>query len=240
MCANLKTAWAGTLVCLILLQPIAAVAEVTTWPFELSTSGENVYWVSPTAVDNTAPRYNLGYELTSIVVVVRYSIITIPVDVTTMVPPEYLTGEVTQDGPPPIVVFDGLIVFPEPPEPAGVSADIYIGLDADGYGVAAAESIVLGEIEVEIPGLGLQTVEVLSVQIHGTLSAEPVWYELGDLNCDGWVNNGDIDPFVFALSYPDQYPDVYPDCDIMNGDITGDGWMNNGDIDAFLELIVPT
>ncbi len=60
---------------------------------------------------------------------------------------------------------------------------------------------------------------------------------LGDLNCDGWTNHGDIDAFVYALSYPDQYPAEYPDCDIMNGDINGDGWMNNGDIDAFINLL---
>ena len=60
---------------------------------------------------------------------------------------------------------------------------------------------------------------------------------IGDLNCDGWVNNGDIDAFVYALSYPDQYPIEYPDCDIMLGDINGDGWMNNGDIDAFVTLL---
>ncbi len=60
---------------------------------------------------------------------------------------------------------------------------------------------------------------------------------VGDLNCDGWVNNGDIDAFVFALSYPELYADEYPGCDIMLGDINGDGWMNNGDIDAFVALL---
>ncbi len=60
---------------------------------------------------------------------------------------------------------------------------------------------------------------------------------LGDLNCDGWVNNGDVDAFVFALSYPEQYADEYPNCDIMNGDINADGWTNNGDIDAFVALL---
>ncbi len=62
-------------------------------------------------------------------------------------------------------------------------------------------------------------------------------WTVGDLNCDGWVNNGDIDPFVFALSYPELYADEYPGCNIMLGDINGDGWMNNGDIDAFVELL---
>ena len=59
----------------------------------------------------------------------------------------------------------------------------------------------------------------------------------GDLNCDGWVNNGDIDAFVYALSFPDQYAAEYPDCDITLGDINGDGWVNNGDIDAFVALL---
>ena len=75
----------------------------------------------------------------------------------------------------------------------------------------------------EYKGVGFRVVEIRS----------PV----GDLNCDGWINNGDIDAFVYALSYPDQYPDVYPDCDIMRGDINADGWVNNGDIDAFVALL---
>ncbi len=69
-----------------------------------------------------------------------------------------------------------------------------------------------------------------------TTAADPQ-YDLGDLNCDGWVNNGDIDAFVFALSYPEQYPDEYPDCDVILGDINGDGWVNNGDIDGFVTLL---
>ncbi len=60
---------------------------------------------------------------------------------------------------------------------------------------------------------------------------------LGDLNCDGWVNNGDIDAFVLALSFPEQYANEYPGCDIALGDINDDGWVNNGDIDAFVNLL---
>ena len=37
---------------------------------------------------------------------------------------------------------------------------------------------------------------------------------LGDLNCDGLVNNGDIDPFVLALTdLAAAYGELYPDCD---------------------------
>ncbi len=62
-------------------------------------------------------------------------------------------------------------------------------------------------------------------------------YELGDLNCDGWVNNGDIDAFVMAISDPDAYAANYPGCDINLGDINQDTFVNNGDIDAFVELL---
>ncbi len=67
----------------------------------------------------------------------------------------------------------------------------------------------------------------------------PVDYEpvVGDLNCDGAVNNGDIDPFVLAITDPAQYQADWPNCDIMLADINGDGFANNGDIDAFVALL---
>ena len=59
----------------------------------------------------------------------------------------------------------------------------------------------------------------------------------GDMNCDGFVNNGDIDAFILALTNSVQYAAEYPSCDITNADINGDGFANNGDIDAFIALI---
>ena len=66
---------------------------------------------------------------------------------------------------------------------------------------------------------------------------------LGDLNCDGTMNNFDIDPFVLALTSASQVPpfddyyELYPDCDGMLADINGDGTVNNFDIDPFVELL---
>jgi len=59
----------------------------------------------------------------------------------------------------------------------------------------------------------------------------------GDMNCDGLVNNFDIDAFVLAISDPAAYAAQYPDCNILNGDINGDGVVNNFDIDPFVNLI---
>ncbi|MBL8881031.1 MAG: hypothetical protein JNG88_18095 [Phycisphaerales bacterium] len=59
----------------------------------------------------------------------------------------------------------------------------------------------------------------------------------GDLNCDGEVNNFDIDPFVLALTDPDAYAAAFPDCDASAADINDDGVVNNFDIDPFVALL---
>ncbi len=60
----------------------------------------------------------------------------------------------------------------------------------------------------------------------------------GDMNCDGWVNSGDIDLFVMALLDPSAYELANPDCALELADCSRDGWVNNGDIDAFLVYLV--
>jgi hypothetical protein len=58
----------------------------------------------------------------------------------------------------------------------------------------------------------------------------------GDANCDGLVNNGDIDAFVMALTDPVNYGTTYgcaPNCDT-----NGDTLVNNGDIDSFVAAVV--
>lgn len=60
----------------------------------------------------------------------------------------------------------------------------------------------------------------------------------GDMNCDGNVDNFDIDPFVLALTSPAEYESVFPYCNLNNGDINGDGAFNNFDIDPFVQCLV--
>ncbi|MGE0479005.1 MAG: alpha-amylase family glycosyl hydrolase [Phycisphaerae bacterium] len=59
----------------------------------------------------------------------------------------------------------------------------------------------------------------------------------GDANCDGVVNNFDIDPFVLALTDPAAYAAAYPACQILNCDANDDGVVNNFDIDPFVALL---
>ena len=58
-----------------------------------------------------------------------------------------------------------------------------------------------------------------------------------DANCDGMVNNGDIDAFVEAITNSTQYALDYPGCPLSNSDANQDGFVNNGDIDAFISVI---
>lgn len=60
----------------------------------------------------------------------------------------------------------------------------------------------------------------------------------GDMNCDGLLNNFDIDPFVLALTDPESYGTEYPGCSLLIGDMNLDGVFNNFDIDLFVECIV--
>jgi carboxypeptidase A4 len=62
-------------------------------------------------------------------------------------------------------------------------------------------------------------------------------YPPGDLNCDGTIGFGDINPFVLALTNPAGYATAYPNCDINLADINGDGTVGFGDINPFVALL---
>jgi hypothetical protein len=69
------------------------------------------------------------------------------------------------------------------------------------------------------------------------LSATGPCYFVGDMNCDGAIDNFDIGPFVMALTNPTGYQDAYPNCDINLADCNGDGAVDNFDISAFVGLL---
>lgn len=79
------------------------------------------------------------------------------------------------------------------------------------------------------------------VVFYGT----PFWTDIafirqrqrGDLNCDGRVDNFDIDPFVQALADPDGYEADHPSCATWLADCNRDGLVNNFDIDSFVSVL---
>ncbi len=61
--------------------------------------------------------------------------------------------------------------------------------------------------------------------------------DLGDLNCDGRLDFGDINPFVLAMTNWGHYLRLYPNCDIYRADINGDGYVDFDDINLFVALL---
>jgi hypothetical protein len=65
-------------------------------------------------------------------------------------------------------------------------------------------------------------------------------YCTGDVNCDGQIDFGDINPFVQYLSAYESWLASYPDCNPLNGDINHNGIYGQGafdDINPFVALL---
>ena len=68
----------------------------------------------------------------------------------------------------------------------------------------------------------------------------PPLYDVGDINCDGTVGFGDINPFVLYLSQFTLWQEIFAGCPPTVGDINGDGTYGQesfGDINPFVELL---
>lgn len=57
---------------------------------------------------------------------------------------------------------------------------------------------------------------------------------LGDMNCDGVLNNSDVEPFQLAMQGREPYEQQYPNCIWLLGDFNADGTVNNFDLDPFV------
>jgi hypothetical protein len=74
--------------------------------------------------------------------------------------------------------------------------------------------------------------------VTGALDSQPLpLIARGDLNCDGTVDNFDLDPFVLALTSPNAYLEAFPHCSAANADANCDGHVDNFDIDPFVACL---
>jgi hypothetical protein len=62
----------------------------------------------------------------------------------------------------------------------------------------------------------------------------------GDLNCDGQVNDGDVAPFVLALTDPAGYAGAYPGCNLHRADLTLDLKVDGQDVAPFVACVLST
>ncbi|MBL8879549.1 MAG: hypothetical protein JNG88_10565 [Phycisphaerales bacterium] len=119
---------------------------------------------------------------------------------------------------------------------AGAISYVDIGFMVGGLDIGGAPTnAFLGDVdELQLYPHILTPAQIQYLFEHPT---ETVIGPLGDLNCDGVVNNFDIDPFVLALTDTEGYAAAFPDCDIRHADVNFNGLINNFDIDAFVELL---
>jgi hypothetical protein len=61
---------------------------------------------------------------------------------------------------------------------------------------------------------------------------------LADMNCDGRVNELDIDAFVTALLDPALYAATWPYCSVTRGDLNGDTFIDGLDANGFAQAVI--
>lgn len=124
------------------------------WQVDITTSGQDVSWTSPTAVTLGLAEYDWSYEITKLTGRVLFA------DVNLLGLLETTSGAGAVSSLPIVLVDENL------DEPTtGSSADIRIEVDAAGVGRASGENIVLGKfLGVPISRVNLQaTVRILGV-----------------------------------------------------------------------------
>ncbi len=218
----------------VLLSPGAAAEVPTTWSFDVETTGEDVFWTSPTSVTPDAAVYEGFFELTLVEVDVSWQGFPFTgIDVTDEVPEEESSFGDSVDGPAPLVLADGAFVFPEPPEPPTIAANLRVELDADGFGLLDVTNVTLGTATIDLGGfIGTQTVTITRVRIAGDLTVTPIGTvdpePDPDLNGDGVVNVFDL------LILLDQWGACPPDRECP-ADLTGNGAVDVFDLLTLLD-----
>jgi hypothetical protein len=152
-----------------------------TWTFDVKTSGQNVTWTSPTAVDPAASVYAVNYTITKVLVDVTW--LGIPfngIDVTNQIPPAMQSAAFEVPGPAPVAALNQPVVIPPPPTAPAFAANLSFGLDANGFGYASATNVVLGTLAVNLGGIfGTQNVTLKAVRLIGNLTIHGAWFDLG-------------------------------------------------------------
>lgn len=168
-----------------------ATAAPVTWSFDIATQGQNVSWNSPTAADPAAGEYDYVYSVTRVEATVQYLVFpATTIDVTSQVPPEFLSSTGTLTGPPPVTLVDQDLRFPAPPEPVAIAGHLTSALDASGFGQVSLTNVQLGTYQLNLPPFGTVTVNIRGVRVVGQVTIRPIF--AGDIDRDGDVDLQDL------------------------------------------------
>ena len=187
----MKTA---SLLAFTIVMPV--VAGTTHWEFSESTNGNDVHWTSPTSVDPNSDQFEYQYEITYVAVdIIFLGQIIGPNDVTGDIDPALLFGAGIENGPAAVVFMDETLEADADTDGTiDVSADMFMQLNASGFGEFDVTSVFLGDVMVDLGWpLGWQNVQIDRIYMNGYMNITPIIIPCQeDTNGDGFVNVTDI------------------------------------------------
>ena len=156
-----------------------------TWSVDVTTDGNDINWISPTALPTGATYYQAVYEIVTAEATVIF-IGPVTVDLVDFVDPEDLIQFGESEGPAPLDLVNDDYVYPDPPEPAWGSATVHAGIDAGGFGFGDVTNVVFNSVPTPFGTLPIE-----SLHIVANVTVTPI-FEPSDVNGDGAVNVLDI------------------------------------------------
>ena len=196
-------------------------SDFESWDFNLSSSGEDIYWTSPTTVRTDGELYRSYFTLNSVQVDVVWNGFGIDgIDVTDQVPAEDLFEEGEAAGPPPLEFGSSSVNVPPT-----IAFDVFLIMNANGETVYRMSNILLGTAVVDIPIFGEQTVQLTAIYLDCSLDMEAIGtFCQADVDSDGSVGVNDLLAVIAEWGCSGT----------CEADITDDGLVNVQDL---LELI---
>ena len=215
--------------CCVVVVPNAHAGETESWPFSITTEGEDVSWSSPTTVRANAQQFDATVTINELLVEGLADIgfgdpVPVgPIDVIDEIPEEDQTQSGSIAGPAPVTVVDQSIVFPEPPEEPTFSGDVLVEIDAQGTAHLSMTNIELGTATLDVPPFGTVDVQLTSVTVSGDVEVDPVGV-YGDLTGDDQVNVKDLLGLLAGWGDCPAKPEPCP------ADLNNDGVVNVNDL----------
>lgn len=169
-------------VCMSCGQLSVWAANPVSWEVEISTTGQDVTWTSPTNITTGLPEYDWEYDINEVLATVFNTETEEEFELDLITLLEVTSGSGTENGLPFTLLNQSLS------EPTtGSNADISIVVNSAGQGIGSGTNIVLGQFAI-----GDEIYQIKQVAITALVSATGV--PMGDYDRDG-----DVDPADYAV-----------------------------------------
>lgn len=166
-----------------------------SWPFTISTNGENVSWTSPSSINPTGDYYEMYYTVESATVIVSYIGIDFgPIDITYLLPKDVITTWRESSGPCPLDFGWIEVIAPEDQDPPAFAYDWIVEIDTKGIATYRVENVFMGQYDYDLGfPFGYVTVNLESGTINSILTIDVVPTPCyADIDGSGTVDVADL------------------------------------------------